>query len=65
MTSGTKETPNEITLVNSQREYTTIARDDIDEMVPSQISQMPEDILKPLKPQQLRDLFSYLESTPK
>ena len=61
----TKETPNEITLVNSQREYTTIARDDIDEMVPSQISQMPEDILKPLKPQQLRDLFSYLESTPK
>ena len=61
----TKETPNEITLVNPQCEYTTIARDDIDEMVPSQISQMPEDLLKPLKPQQLRDLFSYLESTPK
>jgi len=60
-----KETPSAITLVNSQVEYTTIPRDDIDEMVPSQISQMPEDILKPLKPQQLRDLFSYLESTPK
>jgi len=61
----TKETPSAITLVNPQCEYTTIPRDDIDEMVPSQISQMPEDLLKPLKPQQLRDLFSYLESTPK
>lgn len=61
----TKEIPSAITLVNPQCEYTTIARDDIDEMVASQISQMPEDLLKPLKPQQLRDLFSYLESTPK
>jgi putative heme-binding domain-containing protein len=61
----TKETPGEITLVNPQCEYTTIPRDNIDEIVPSQISQMPEDLLNPLKPQQLRDLFSYLESTPK
>ncbi len=61
----TKETPSAITLVNSQCEYTTISREDIDEMVPSQISQMPEDLLKPLKPQQLRDLFRYLESMPK
>jgi putative membrane-bound dehydrogenase-like protein len=58
----TEETPTTITLVNSNSESTTISRDNIDELLPSQISQMPEDLLKQLKPQQLRDLFAYLES---
>jgi putative heme-binding domain-containing protein len=58
----TEETPTTITLVNSNSESTTISRDNIDELLPSQISQMPEDLLKQLEPQQLRDLFAYLES---
>ena len=57
-----KETPNAITLVDSKNETITIARDNIEEMIPSEISQMPEDLLKPLTPQQLRDLFAYLRS---
>ena len=58
----TEETPTTIKLANSQREYTTIRRDNIDEMFVSEISQMPEDLLKPLTPQQLRDLMAYLRS---
>lgn len=57
-----KETPTMITLVDSQAESTDIARDNIDEMAMSEISQMPEGLLKPLKPRELRDLFIYLES---
>lgn len=58
----TQETPTTITLVDSQNESTTIARDNIDEIATSEISQMPEELLNQLKPQQLRDLFAYLES---
>ena len=47
--------------MDSQSESTTIARDNVDEMVMSEISQMPEELLKLLKPQELRDLFAYLE----
>ncbi len=57
-----KETPTAITLVDSNNENIEIARDNIDEMVPSEMSQMPEDLLKPLSPQQLRNLFAYLRS---
>jgi len=57
-----EDTPSTITLINSQEEKTTIARSNIDEMVPSQISQMPEDLLKQLTPQELRDLMAYLRS---
>ena len=57
-----EETPTTITLVDSQNESTTIARDSIDEMATSEISQMPEGLLKLLEPQELRDLFVYLES---
>jgi len=31
-------------------------------MEPSDVSLMPENILKPLRPQELRDLFAYLQS---
>ena len=60
----TEETPEAITLVDSNREYTVVARNSIDESLPSQISQMPEDLLKPLTPQQLRDLMAYMRSNP-
>jgi putative membrane-bound dehydrogenase-like protein len=60
----TDETPTHVTLVDSQSEETIIARTNIDEIVPSEISQMPEDLLTPLTPQQLRDLIAYLRSDP-
>jgi putative heme-binding domain-containing protein len=56
------ETPTNLTLVNSKAEKITLSRGDIEEMNTSQVSQMPEDVLKPLSPQQLRDLFAYLQS---
>lgn len=57
----TEETPTTITLMDSQNESTTIARDNIDELAMSEISQMPEGLLQLLKPQELRDLVAYLE----
>ena len=56
------QTPTILTLADSQGELTKIPRESIDEMVASEISQMAEDALKPLEPQQIRDLFSFLES---
>ncbi len=58
----TQQTPSQLTLVDSQAQTMTIATNAIEEMIPSQISQMPEDVLKKLSPEQLRDLFAYLES---
>ncbi|NUQ61979.1 MAG: c-type cytochrome [Pirellulales bacterium] len=58
----TEQNENTVTLVNSSAEKTVIARGDVDEIYPSQISQMAEDVLKPLTPQQLRDLFAFLGS---
>jgi hypothetical protein len=51
-----------VTLVDAQAQTMTIATSAIEEMVPSPISQMPEGLLQKLSPQQLRDLFAYLES---
>lgn len=61
----TQQTSSQLTLVDSQAQTMTIAASAIEEMVPSPISQMPEDMLKKLTPQQLRDLFAYLESNGK
>jgi putative heme-binding domain-containing protein len=58
----TEDTPDSITLVDSKAEKTKLARNSIEEIQTSQISQMPEDQLKALTPQQLRDLFAYLRS---
>jgi putative heme-binding domain-containing protein len=54
-----------ITLLNEKNERVRIMRADIDRLESSQLSLMPEDILKPLHPQQVRDLFAYLQSQPK
>jgi len=55
------ETPTDVTLVNAKDEKTTIARSDIEELKPSDVSLMPEKLLKPLSPQEVRDLFAYLQ----
>jgi putative heme-binding domain-containing protein len=55
------EAPGRVTLVAGNNERTTIPRDRIEAVERSPVSLMPEDLLKGLRPQELRDLFSYLE----
>mgnify|MGYP003575591601 CR=1 FL=1 len=49
----------------ANNEPTTITRDKIKTIQESAISLMPENLLKGLKPQELRDLFGYLQSAGK
>ncbi len=59
------QTAADVTLVTAKNERTTVPRDDIEQMQPMGVSLMPENILKPLQPQELRDLFAYLQSDPR
>jgi putative membrane-bound dehydrogenase-like protein len=56
------QTPRSITLLAAKNERTTLSREKIESIQESPASLMPENLLKPLKPQELRDLFSYLQS---
>ena len=51
-----------VTLLGAKNERTTISRDDIEELKASPVSLMPENILKELTPQEVRDLLRYLQS---
>lgn len=57
-----EETDVAVTVLGAKNERTTISRDDIDEIRVSPISLMPENILKELKPQEVRDLLQHLQS---
>jgi putative membrane-bound dehydrogenase-like protein len=57
-----EQTPGSITLLSAKNERTTIARDKMESIQESPVSLMPEDLLRQLKPQELRDLFRYLQS---
>ncbi len=57
-----EQTPSSITLLDAKNERTKIPRSEIEAVLESPISLMPENLLKELKPQELRDLFSYLQS---
>jgi putative membrane-bound dehydrogenase-like protein len=59
-----EETPKALTLLDAKNERTLIARDQIDTLEASAVSLMPEKILDPLTNEELRDLFSYLQSDP-
>src|SRR5262249_34818520 len=48
-----------VTLVDAQGKRTSISRIEIEELREVPTSIMPEDLLKPLDPQQVRDLFRY------
>jgi putative membrane-bound dehydrogenase-like protein len=50
-----------LTLLTSDNQRIQLRRDEIDEIIESNVSQMPEKILNNLTPQELRDLFSYLQ----
>jgi putative heme-binding domain-containing protein len=50
-----------VTLITPESKRVKLWREEIDELNESDISQMPEKILETLSPQELRDLFSYLQ----
>ena len=51
-----------VTLLDAQNTRTTLPRDQIEELRALPTSIMPENLLKPLSPQEVRDLFRYLQS---
>src|SRR5205085_6852298 len=57
-----EQTPSAVTLLAANQERTTVARSDISELRESTISLMPEELLSKIKPDELRDLFAYLQS---
>jgi putative heme-binding domain-containing protein len=58
----TEQTPQRVTLVNARNEATVLLRSEIESLRESPVSLMPENLLQALKPQELRDLFGYLQS---
>jgi putative membrane-bound dehydrogenase-like protein len=56
------QTPAAVTLVDARNQRTTVNRSKIESIQESPVSLMPENLLKELKPQELRDLFSYLQT---
>jgi putative heme-binding domain-containing protein len=59
----TENSAQEITLVDSKAQKSSIPRAEIDEIKPAELSLMPEKLLESLPADQLRDLFSYLQSS--
>ena len=57
------EDENSITLINNSGKQLTIASNSIEESAASPISLMPENLYRQLAPQQLRDLFAWLQSS--
>jgi putative heme-binding domain-containing protein len=57
-----EQTAAAVILVDAKNQRTTVNRSKIESMQESPVSLMPENLLKELKPQELRDLFSYLQS---
>src|SRR4029453_9922143 len=57
-----EQTPASLTRGGAKGERTTVPRDKVQTLKESPVSLMPEGLLSGMKPQQLRDLFSYLQS---
>jgi putative membrane-bound dehydrogenase-like protein len=55
-------TPQQLTLVDAKNQKTTLARNEVEQINPSAQSLMPERLLETLAPQEVRDLFRYLQS---
>ena len=49
-----------VTLVDARNTRTTLSRNEVEEFRELPTSIMPENLLKPLNPQEVRDLFGYL-----
>ena len=59
-----ESSPTTVTILDAKNQRTVIATSEIDEMEQSPLSLMPEKLLDPLSVQEIRDLFSYLQSNP-
>jgi putative membrane-bound dehydrogenase-like protein len=57
-----EQTGANLTVATSTGERMVIPQSQIESLRESTLSLMPEDLIKPLKPQDLRDLFSYLQT---
>lgn len=57
------QSANSVTLLGPGGQRTTVARGKISTITESSVSLMPEGLIASFKPQELRDLFSYLQST--
>jgi putative heme-binding domain-containing protein len=53
-----------VTLLDAKGQRNKIPRDRIEEIKESPVSLMPEDLWKEWTPEQVRDLFRYLQSKP-
>jgi putative heme-binding domain-containing protein len=53
-----------LTLRDGKGVRSPVARSEIEELKESDVSLMPESLYKEFSPQQLRDLFSFLQSEP-
>lgn len=51
-----------VTLIDAKAQKTTVPRAEVASLRESPVSLMPENLLKELKPQELRDLFAYLQA---
>jgi putative heme-binding domain-containing protein len=57
-----ESTPQQLMIVDAKNQKTTLARDEVERLQPSAQSLMPERLLETLAPQEVRDLFRYLQS---
>ena len=57
----TKQDGGSVTVADAKGKLATLSRDEIEEIRTSPVSLMPENQLDNLKPQELRDLFAYLQ----
>jgi putative heme-binding domain-containing protein len=57
-----ESSPQEISIVDAKNQRTTVARNEIEQIQPSTQTLMPERLLEVLEEQEVRDLFSYLQS---
>jgi putative heme-binding domain-containing protein len=56
------ENDRQLTVIDSNRQKTVVARQAVEEIKPSDVSVMPEGLLDKLTDPQIRDLFRYLQS---
>ena len=57
-----EQTPSAVTLKNASNVRTAVERSKIKQMRESPVSLMPEELITKMKPQEVRDLFAYLQS---
>ncbi len=60
----TEQTPSAVTLTDGSGKRLVLPRRDIEQLQASALSLMPEGLLDPLQPQEVRDLFAYLRKQP-